>query len=101
MLFCFLHEILHLGDTTWNEVTMLLIRFDALLFLQKLQHKKFDPRQKFLQAIMVVRAMVRLQRLRFTPEPLNLGTARNDPYRIKLLRKVNPSVLTMQIPNVA
>ena len=31
---------------------------------------------------------MRLQRIKFTPEPLSLETARTDPYRIKLLRKV-------------
>ncbi|KAJ3650650.1 hypothetical protein Zmor_016736 [Zophobas morio] len=54
----------------------------------KLQQRKFQARQKFQWAILVVRAMVRLQRIKFTPEPLSLETARTDPYRIKLLRKV-------------
>ncbi|CAH1996541.1 unnamed protein product [Acanthoscelides obtectus] len=54
----------------------------------KLQHKKFDAKRKFKWAILVVRAMVRLQRMRFTPEPLSLATARTDPYRLKLLRKI-------------
>lgn len=38
---------------------------------------------------MVVRAAIRIKRLRFTPEPLSVGVARVDPYRIKILRKVN------------
>lgn len=54
----------------------------------KLQQRSFHPRKKFQWAIRVVRAMIRIQRLRFTPEPLNLDVARVDPYRIKLLRKV-------------
>ncbi|RZC32653.1 Pkinase domain containing protein [Asbolus verrucosus] len=54
----------------------------------KLQQRKFQARQKFQWAILVVRAMVRIQRLRLTPEPLSLDTARTDPYRIKLLRKI-------------
>jgi phosphorylase kinase gamma subunit len=54
----------------------------------KLQQRKFHARQKFQWAILVVRAMVRLQRLKYTPEPLSLDTARTDPYRIKLLRKI-------------
>lgn len=33
--------------------------------------------------------MVRIQRLRFIPEPLSIDVAREDPYRIKLLRKVS------------
>nr|CAH7723434.1 unnamed protein product [Callosobruchus chinensis] len=54
----------------------------------KLQHKKFNAKRKFQWAILVVRAMVRIQRMRFTPEPLSLVTARTDPYRLKLLRKI-------------
>nr|CAI5823963.1 unnamed protein product [Callosobruchus analis] len=54
----------------------------------KLQHKKFNAKRKFQWAILVVRAMVRIQRIRFTPEPLSLVTARTDPYRLKLLRKI-------------
>ncbi|KAK4877797.1 hypothetical protein RN001_010303 [Aquatica leii] len=54
----------------------------------KLQQRSFHPRRKFQWAILVVRAMIRIQRLRFTPEPLSLDIARIDPYRIKLLRKV-------------
>ena len=36
---------------------------------------------------MVVRAVVRIKRLRNTPEPLSVEVARFDPYRIKTLRK--------------
>lgn len=56
---------------------------------QKLQTSKFDARRKFKLAILFVRAMVRIQRLRFTPEPLSIEAARCDPYRIKILRKVS------------
>ncbi|KAK9746310.1 Protein kinase domain [Popillia japonica] len=54
----------------------------------RLQQRKFNAKQKFKWAILVVRAMVRLQRLRFTPEPLSVTVAQTDPYRIKILRKV-------------
>ncbi|XP_066144224.1 phosphorylase b kinase gamma catalytic chain, skeletal muscle/heart isoform isoform X2 [Euwallacea fornicatus] len=54
----------------------------------KLQISGFDARRKFKMAILFVRAMVRIQRLRFTPEPLSIEAARCDPYRIKMLRKV-------------
>lgn len=54
----------------------------------KLQTSKFNARRKFKLAILFVRAMVRIQRLRFTPEPMSVDTARTDPYRIKLLRKI-------------
>lgn len=32
--------------------------------------------------------MIRIQRLRFTPEPLDFEEAMRDPYRVKVLRKV-------------
>ncbi|KAJ1524415.1 hypothetical protein ONE63_010914 [Megalurothrips usitatus] len=48
----------------------------------------FNARKKFQFAILVVRAAIRIKRLRFTPEPLSIGVARVDPYRIKILRKV-------------
>ncbi|CAG9861834.1 unnamed protein product [Phyllotreta striolata] len=54
----------------------------------KLQQTKFNPKRKFQWAMLVVRSMVRIQRLRFTPEALSLDIARNDPYRLKILRKV-------------
>lgn len=37
---------------------------------------------------MVVKAMIRIKRLRFIPEPLSIDVAKCDPYRIKNLRKV-------------
>lgn len=36
----------------------------------------------------MVRAVVRLRRLRYTAEPLHLEEAIRDPYRVKVLRKV-------------
>ncbi|XP_019769151.2 phosphorylase b kinase gamma catalytic chain, skeletal muscle/heart isoform isoform X3 [Dendroctonus ponderosae] len=61
---------------------------DTSLNIVKLQASHFDARRKFKLAIMFVRAMIRIQRLRFTPEPLSLEAARGDPYRIKILRKI-------------
>ncbi|XP_049838746.1 phosphorylase b kinase gamma catalytic chain, skeletal muscle/heart isoform isoform X7 [Schistocerca gregaria] len=59
-------------------------------FFQIMEHKeqKFDARKMFKFGILCVRAIVRIQRLRFTPEPLSMEVARVDPYRIKVLRKV-------------
>ncbi|GLV36975.1 Phosphorylase kinase gamma [Carabus blaptoides fortunei] len=54
----------------------------------QLQRRSFQPKKKFQWLVMVVRAVIRIQRLRFTPEPLSMEVARTDPYRIKLLRKV-------------
>jgi len=49
--------------------------------------RPFNARKKFQFVILCVRAMVRIQRLRFTPEALSLATTRIDPYRLKALRK--------------
>ncbi|KAK9876005.1 hypothetical protein WA026_011121 [Henosepilachna vigintioctopunctata] len=57
-------------------------------FTMKIHHRVFNPRLKFQWAIRVVQAMVRIQRLKYTPEPLSIETARIDPYRLRLLRKV-------------
>lgn len=54
-----------------------------------MQQRKFNARRKFLWAILVIRAMVRIMRLKYLPEPLNINTAKSDPYRIKQLRKVS------------
>lgn len=50
---------------------------------------QFNARKKFQFAILCVRAMIRIQRLRYTPEPLNIEEALRDPYRVKVLRKVS------------
>lgn len=47
----------------------------------------FDARRAFQRTICVVRAVIRIKRLRKTPEPLSVEVARLDPYRIKTLRK--------------
>ncbi|XP_054280800.1 phosphorylase b kinase gamma catalytic chain, skeletal muscle/heart isoform isoform X1 [Macrosteles quadrilineatus] len=54
----------------------------------ELKASSFDARKKFHYAIMVVRAVVRISRLRYTPEPLSVECSRGDPYKIKVLRKV-------------
>lgn len=57
--------------------------------LKALKASAFNARKKFQFIILVVRAAIRIKRLRFTPEPLSIGVARVDPYRIKILRKVS------------
>lgn len=52
------------------------------------KQSQFNARKKFLYAIMCVRAMIRIKRLRFTAEPLRADDALRDPYRVKILRKV-------------
>ncbi|XP_014300295.1 phosphorylase b kinase gamma catalytic chain, skeletal muscle/heart isoform isoform X1 [Microplitis demolitor] len=54
----------------------------------ELKAKSFDARKRFQLAILCVRAVVRIKRLHTTPEPLSTLVARDDPYRIKVLRKV-------------
>lgn len=56
--------------------------------MQLRRQSQFNARKKFQFAILCVRAMIRIQRLRYTPEPLDFEEAMRDPYRIKVLRKV-------------
>ncbi|KAK7020758.1 Phosphorylase b kinase gamma catalytic chain, skeletal muscle/heart isoform, partial [Halocaridina rubra] len=58
-------------------------------FFQILQYKgrPFNARKMFQFGILCVRSMIRIQRLRYTPEPVSLAVTRVDPYRIKALRK--------------
>uniref|UniRef100_A0A131YKF9 phosphorylase kinase n=2 Tax=Rhipicephalus TaxID=426455 RepID=A0A131YKF9_RHIAP len=53
-----------------------------------IQKRAFNARKTFQFGILCVRALVRIRRLRYTPEPLSLNIARTNPYRIKTLRKV-------------
>ncbi|XP_076339230.1 phosphorylase b kinase gamma catalytic chain, liver/testis isoform-like isoform X2 [Tachypleus tridentatus] len=50
--------------------------------------RKFNAKKTFQFGILCVRALVRLKRLKHTPEPLSIDVACSDPYRIKTLRKV-------------
>ncbi|XP_037512495.1 phosphorylase b kinase gamma catalytic chain, liver/testis isoform isoform X2 [Rhipicephalus sanguineus] len=59
--------------------------FKAVVAMQK---RAFNARKTFQFGILCVRALVRIRRLRYTPEPLSLNIARTNPYRIKTLRKV-------------
>lgn len=52
------------------------------------KQSQFNARKKFQFAILCIRAVVRIKRLRYTPEPLRAEDALRDPYRIKVLRKV-------------
>jgi len=59
-------------------------------FFQILQYhgRVFNARQMFRFGILCVRSMVRIRRLKFTPEPLSIYVARQGPYRMKAVRKV-------------
>ncbi|XP_023220436.1 phosphorylase b kinase gamma catalytic chain, skeletal muscle/heart isoform-like [Centruroides sculpturatus] len=52
------------------------------------QGRKFDAKKTFQFYALCIRAMVRLKRLKYCPEPLSVDVASSDPYRIKTLRKV-------------
>ncbi|EDW51421.1 GM13103 [Drosophila sechellia] len=52
------------------------------------KQSRFNARKKFQFAILVIRAVIRIRRLRFTAEPLHVEEAIRDPYRVKVLRKV-------------
>lgn len=56
------------------------------------RQSQFNARKKFQYAILCVRAMVRLKRLRYTLEPLRMEDSLRDPYRVKVLRKVRFSL---------
>ena len=43
----------------------------------------------FQFGVLCVRAVIRIQRLRYTPEPVSLAVTRVDPYKVKALRKVS------------
>lgn len=62
----------------------------------------FDAKKTFQLIILTVRAVIKIKRLKYTPEPLSLETARYDPYRIKTLRKVrnNQQQKETQITNI-
>ncbi|KAL7024200.1 hypothetical protein ACKWTF_012942 [Chironomus riparius] len=64
-----------------------LPRFLTCCFSMRRQ-SQFNAKKKFQFAILTVRAMIRIQRLRYTPEPLDIEEALRDPYRVKVLRKV-------------
>uniref|UniRef100_A0A0K8TL11 phosphorylase kinase n=1 Tax=Tabanus bromius TaxID=304241 RepID=A0A0K8TL11_TABBR len=61
-------------------------RISEIALLRK--QSRFNARKKFQYAILCVRAMIRIKRLRFTAEPLRVDEAIRDPYRVKILRKV-------------
>ncbi|KAH8245942.1 hypothetical protein KR038_007042 [Drosophila bunnanda] len=52
------------------------------------KQSRFNARKKFQFAILVIRAVIRIRRLRYTAEPLHVEEAIRDPYRVKVLRKV-------------
>ncbi|KAK9510706.1 hypothetical protein O3M35_005441 [Rhynocoris fuscipes] len=47
----------------------------------------FDARKKFRYGILCVKAVVRLNRLAYIPKPISVASSKEDPYRIKILRK--------------
>lgn len=58
------------------------------IYVQLRKQSLFNARKKFQFAILCVRAMIRIKRLRYTAEPLDIEEAMRDPYRVKVLRKV-------------
>lgn len=61
------------------------------LCLKQYQGRVFNARRMFRFGILCVQSMVRIRRLKFTPEPLSILVARRDPYRMKAVRKVEIS----------
>lgn len=76
---------------------LIIISYDffVLFSLQQLRKQsRFNARKKFQFAILVIRAVIRIRRLRYTAEPLHVEEAIRDPYRVKVLRKVSKHHLT-------
>jgi len=67
----------------------IFLSYTFLFVTQELKAKSFNARKRFQLAIICVRAVIRIKRLHITPEPLSTQVACTDPYRIKILRKVN------------
>uniref|UniRef100_U5EP90 phosphorylase kinase n=1 Tax=Corethrella appendiculata TaxID=1370023 RepID=U5EP90_9DIPT len=64
-------------------------RMSRIVDLELLRKQsQFNARKKFQFAILCVRAMIRIKRLRYTAEPLRVEDAICDPYRVKVLRKI-------------
>lgn len=53
-----------------------------------LRIRPFNARKKFKYAILCVRAVIRLSRLRYGPETITVELSKTDPYRHKALRQV-------------
>ena len=49
---------------------------------------KFDARKAWRTVLIAVQCMVRIKRLKATPEPLSLAMAASTPYKMRALRKV-------------
>lgn len=64
------------------------------------RQSQFNARKKFQFAILCVRAIIRIQRLRFTPEPLDFEESMRDPYRVKMLRKVSYKMTLNMCANI-
>ncbi|XP_035783979.1 phosphorylase b kinase gamma catalytic chain, liver/testis isoform-like isoform X1 [Anopheles albimanus] len=77
-------------NTSNNHPTQLCSCFIDILscYIHLRKQSQFNARKKFQFAILCVRAMIRIKRLRYTPEPLRVEDALRDPYRVKVLRKV-------------
>ncbi|RWS15625.1 phosphorylase b kinase gamma catalytic chain: skeletal muscle/heart isoform-like isoform X1 [Dinothrombium tinctorium] len=52
-----------------------------------LRERPFNAKKAFQLAILVTRAMVRITRLKYTPEAMSIDIIKSDPYRVKSIRK--------------
>ncbi|XP_017870214.1 PREDICTED: phosphorylase b kinase gamma catalytic chain, skeletal muscle/heart isoform isoform X1 [Drosophila arizonae] len=80
----------HLGIDNDNDNYESAANAKHLLYssVQLRKQSRFNARKKFQFAILVIRAVIRIRRLRYTAEPLHVEEAIRDPYRVKVLRKV-------------
>ena len=84
-LWLFVHIIRHFFSTEAHFYRLISI---PVVLGQHYHGRVFNARRMFRFGILCVRSMVRIRRLKLTPESLSISVARRDPYRMKAVRKV-------------
>lgn len=80
---CLTHEFLHMNRSRRGSLGK--ISCDPVPLIPT---KTFNPRKAWRVLILTVKFVVRIRRLKATPEPLSLQTASVAPYKMRLFRKV-------------
>ena len=80
-----MHIIRHFFSTEAHFYRLISI---PVVLGQHYHGRVFNARRMFRFGILCVRSMVRIRRLKLTPESLSISVARRDPYRMKAVRKV-------------
>jgi len=85
---CLQHPFLHTASRRNSFAPRSISQTELLTDARVPELPKFLARHTFKLAITAVRFLVRLRRLKLTPEPLSLCTAAEQPYSMRLFRKV-------------